>query len=695
MRKERPCKGHERLALGDRGLTRSHSPGPGKPHRNLCHLLRRNAHVFDKVRDAVWKTLLLRQALVAIVLGLSQATGAPAQGISPPSPPPDTIVLPEAVPDPIEPVNRVFWGLNKGIMTGAIKPTAKVYRFIVRKPIRTGIANFGRNITYPGRLINNLLQAKWEGARDESYRFGCNTVLGAAGFFDVATKLKIPKSDADFGQTFGQWGWKPNFFLMLPIYGPSNDRDTVGLAADTAANPLTYLSPYPFDTSQPLTFLSPYTYYSYVVTYNNLSGTVEGYVRFAQTQQDAYWELEYAWGFVRENKVVNFQVQGTPDEASLETLQSVFFTFQNLDFPNRGRTRSVFIPATGKRLDFTCWLQPTPAPVVYVIPGLGSHRLAETALALAELVYQNGFSAVTVSNPFNYEFMKQASTADVPGYPPVDAYDLHSALTEIDHYLEKLYPGRLRGRALMGYSMGGFYSMLMAGAPGHGAPLLQFDRYLAINTPVRLLYGISRLDEFYQAPLAWPAAERTQDIENTFLKVAALTHNSFTPQTSLPFSGIESRFLIGLTFRLILRDAIYTSQERHNMGVLQHPIRTLRREPLYREIQQYSYNDYFQRFVLPDYRAHGLEPDHLLETFDKAGDLRTYAAGLQAHPTLRLIANENDFLLADSDLVWLRATFPPSQLTVFKHGGHLGNLSDPDVQKAILGALRDGPRQSQ
>ena len=125
----------------------------------------------------------------------------------------EIVVLPESVPDPIEPFNRIVYAFNKGLMTGVVKPTAKVYRLIVIKPVRTGIGNFGKNITFPGRLINNLLQGKWAGARDETYRFGCNTTVGVAGFIDVASKWKIPKSDADFGQTFGQWGWKP---AMLP-----------------------------------------------------------------------------------------------------------------------------------------------------------------------------------------------------------------------------------------------------------------------------------------------------------------------------------------------------------------------------------------------------------------------------------------------------------------------------------------------
>ena len=77
----------------------------------------------------------------------------------------------------------------------------------------------------------------------------------------------------------------------------------------------------------------------------------------------------------------------------------------------------------------------------------------------------------------------------------------------------------------------------------------------------------------------------------------------------------------------------------------------------------------------------------MAETLEKAGDLRTYDAGLRANPDIRVIVNENDFLLADADLAWLHATFTPEQLTVFNQGGHLGNLSNPTVQKAILAAL--------
>ncbi len=283
--------------------------------------------------------------------------------------------------------------------------------------------------------------------------------------------------------------------------------------------------------------------------------------------------------------------------------------------------------------------------------------------------------------------MEHASTAAMPAYLPVDGHDLHVALTKIDRRLQALYPKRLGEKALLGYSMGALQSLYVAAtAPTNPLPLIKFDRCVAINTPVRMFHGVSKLDEFFRAPLEWPGAERSNNIENTFLMVAALSKLTLKPQTSLPFSAIESKFLIGLSFRFILRDIIFTSQRRNHEEILLHVIRDFRREAVYQEILQYSYKDYFAKFAVPYYQARGLASP-VAEELKRAGDLRTYEAGLRASPNIRIIVNQNDFLLADEDLAWLRATFASEQLTVFAQGGHLGNLYNPAVQKTILGAL--------
>ena len=70
---------------------------------------------------------------------------------------------------------------------------------------------------------------------------------------------------------------------------------------------------------------------------------------------------------------------------------------------------------------------------------------------------------------------------------------------------------------------------------------------------------------------------------------------------------------------------------------------------MYQEILQYSFQDYYNKFVIPYYQSRGLAPP-AGETLQKAGDLRTYEDGLRANPGIRVIDNQNDFLLADEDL---------------------------------------------
>ena len=58
--------------------------------------------------------------------------------------------------------------------------------------------------------------------------------MGIGGLIDVATiNDGLERQDEDFGQTLGFYGLGPGPYLVLPILGPSNLRDTAGLAADS------------------------------------------------------------------------------------------------------------------------------------------------------------------------------------------------------------------------------------------------------------------------------------------------------------------------------------------------------------------------------------------------------------------------------------------------------------------------------
>ncbi len=579
---------------------------------------------------------------------------------------------PDFINDPLEPVNRSIWAVNKGILIGVVQPAGKAYRKIAPPPVRLSINHFRRNLTYPGRLINHALQGRWSGAGDETTRFLTNTTAGGLGFFDVATKWNIPKSEADFSQTFGTWGWKPNAFVMLPFAGPSDDRHAFGYAADSVAEPWNYAGAY--------SVVGPAT------SFNKLSDRSEDATRLVVSEKDSYILTKYAWTYATKDGQPDWRLKGPIDRPTLETLGAVRVSLTDPEFPSDSREMAVTIPSTGRKLKFNCWIQSGTAPIVYISPGLSSHRLSLATLWAAEQLYQNGFSVVSTSSVFQPEFMENASSAHLPAYPKVDSRDLHVAMTEIDKLLEKKFPGRLGRKALMGFSMGGFLSLRIAADEKQApADLLRFDRYVAINPPVDLQYGAKHLDGYNRAPLAWPADQRQALLNNAAHKVAKSMTLRSDPSAVPPFEGIESKYLIGLTFRVALRDIVYSSQQRHNMGVLQTPITPLRREESYREIMNFTFSDYFQKFAVPYYQQKGIG----IAELRREGNLTTHTAALRNQKKIRVITNRNDFLLPPKDISWMNSTFGASRLTLFPYGGHMGNMSSPPVRDAILGSIQD------
>lgn len=147
--------------------------------------------------------------------------------------------------DPIEPINRGIYKFNDTVDKAVLKPVAQGYKAVLPSPVRSGVTNFFGNIDDVFTALNNALQFKFQRATSDFMRVVFNTTFGIAGIFDVATSFGLEKHDEDFGQTLGYWGVGDGPFLMLPFLGPSNVRDTVGLAAYYQLDPVTNLDHIP------------------------------------------------------------------------------------------------------------------------------------------------------------------------------------------------------------------------------------------------------------------------------------------------------------------------------------------------------------------------------------------------------------------------------------------------------------------
>ncbi len=141
--------------------------------------------------------------------------------------------------DPIEPVNRVIFAVNDVLDQVVLRPVSYVYKEGVPDPIRDAVRNFLRWLKSPVILANDVMQGDWEHAKVTSARFVVNGAL--FGIVDAADGVGMPYREEDFGQTLGVHGVSEGAYLMLPLLGPSNVRDTVGLVVDYFIDPFTYL----------------------------------------------------------------------------------------------------------------------------------------------------------------------------------------------------------------------------------------------------------------------------------------------------------------------------------------------------------------------------------------------------------------------------------------------------------------------
>jgi phospholipid-binding lipoprotein MlaA len=147
-----------------------------------------------------------------------------------------------ASPDPVEPMNRVFYDFNEGLDQHLIKPIAEGYVKITPEPIRSSVTNFFDNLAYLNVILNSFLQGKFDQGFSDTGRFLMNSTLGLAGLFDVATPAGMPRHNEDLGQTLASWGVSRGTYLYLPVQGPDTARNLPNIATKLALNPLTYIT---------------------------------------------------------------------------------------------------------------------------------------------------------------------------------------------------------------------------------------------------------------------------------------------------------------------------------------------------------------------------------------------------------------------------------------------------------------------
>lgn len=175
--------------------------------------------------------------------GCASAGGRRAGGKDAPSAVEPTVVGGYEYRDPLIRLNRVFFAFNDLTYRFLLIPLAKGYRRAVPDPAERGVSNFFHNVKTPVYAANDLLQLKPRPLGRHLTRFVVNSTAGLGGLFDPARAwFGLERKGTGFDETLARYGVGYGFYLVLPVFGSSDARDGVGMAADYFLNPIPYLT---------------------------------------------------------------------------------------------------------------------------------------------------------------------------------------------------------------------------------------------------------------------------------------------------------------------------------------------------------------------------------------------------------------------------------------------------------------------
>ncbi len=146
---------------------------------------------------------------------------------------------PDAVKDPLQPLNREIYAFNDMIDRNVARPVAIQYKQKVPEDVRSSYSLFRKNLSEPWNAVNQLAQGRFKRAAKSLGRFTLNTVT-SLGLADPATRLGLSTEEESLGITLGYYGVPSGPYLMLPVLGPSTLRHSVDYVAESYANPISY-----------------------------------------------------------------------------------------------------------------------------------------------------------------------------------------------------------------------------------------------------------------------------------------------------------------------------------------------------------------------------------------------------------------------------------------------------------------------
>ena len=214
-------------------------------------------------------------------------------------------------------------------------------------------------------------------------------------------------------------------------------------------------------------------------------------------------------------------------------------------------------------LRYRFYRQRGPAPLIFIVPGVGSTAYAGSAAYMAELLAGHGFHVAVLPSPFSWNFTLAASNVGFPGLVREDSEDLYAAMQRVLGDIKEHYDAQIDKIGMLGLSHGAVYAAYINQIDSQQRRI-GLDTYLLVNPPVDLLAAIGKIDEMADLGREFKAEQKNNLEDYAFGTAAnAMRQDTETPgyfadwDKRLQLTPKQMKYLIGKAFRTAVGDTLY------------------------------------------------------------------------------------------------------------------------------------------
>jgi len=337
------------------------------------------------------------------------------------------------------------------------------------------------------------------------------------------------------------------------------------------------------------------------------------------------------------------------------------------------------------------------APLIFSIAGTGASHASEKMLMMERAFYQAGFHVVSLPSPTHPNFIVSSSRSRVPGLLKEDAVDLYRVMQRIYHEVKSEI--EVSEFMLTGYSLGATHSAFVSQLD-RSEKAFGFRKVLMINPPVSLLNSTEILDALLVENAPGGAHDFSAFIERIFAKVSQIYRQEdfldlsgdflyeFYKNEPLEQDDVEK--LIGTAFRASSAGMTFVSDvmTRHGLIVPRNEVLKISTSTtkFFKISTHLSFRDYIDGIVLPYVRKS--RPTMTIDQLDAENSLFAIASYLDESPQIGLIHNDDDIILKDGEIDYLRQLFG-DRAKIYLTGGHCGNMAHADNVAHMVQFFKD------